>query len=86
MCSYSSLRAPREINLSNSKVRFLGRSMELAPYLRTCWDACSTDWGRPIDEGPEILPDARMDINGPAHESGGEELSGGVYPDRRVCH
>ena len=51
------------INLSNSKVRFLGRSMELgvsADMLGRVFDGL----GRPIDNGPEILPDARMDING----------------------
>lgn len=51
------------INLSNSKVRFLGRSMELgvsADMLGRVFDGL----GNPIDDGPEILPDARMDING----------------------
>lgn len=51
------------INLSNSKVRFLGRSMELGvseDMLSRVFDGL----GRPIDGGPEILPDARMDING----------------------
>ena len=51
------------INLSNSKVRFLGRSMELGvseDMLGRVFDGL----GRPIDGGPEILPDARMDING----------------------
>ena len=31
------------INLSNSKVRFLGRSMELV-YRKICLDVSSTDW------------------------------------------
>lgn len=51
------------INLSNSKVRFLGRSMELAvsaDMLARVFDGL----GRPIDGGPEILPDKRLDING----------------------
>ncbi|MDF2951545.1 MAG: atpB [Anaerocolumna sp.] len=51
------------INLSNSKVRFLGRSMELGvseDMLSRVFDGL----GRPIDNGPEILPDKRMDING----------------------
>ena len=51
------------INLSNSKVRFLGRSMELGvsvDMLSRVFDGM----GRPIDGGPEILPDKRMDING----------------------
>ena len=51
------------INLSNSKVRFLGRSMELGvseDMLGRVFDGL----GRPIDGGPEILPDERRDING----------------------
>ena len=51
------------INLSNSRVRFLGRSMELgvsADMLGRVFDGL----GRPIDDGPEILPEKRMDING----------------------
>ena len=51
------------INLSNSKVRFLGKSMELGvseDMLGRVFDGL----GRPIDNGPQILPDARMDING----------------------
>ena len=51
------------INLSNSKVRFLGRSMELGvseDMLGRVFDGL----GRPIDNGPEILPEARNDING----------------------
>lgn len=51
------------INLSNSRVRFLGRSMELGvseDMLSRVFDGL----GRPIDNGPEILPDKRMDING----------------------
>ena len=51
------------INLSNSKVRFLGHSMELGvseDMLGRVFDGL----GRTIDGGPEILPDKRMDING----------------------
>lgn len=51
------------INLSNSKVRFLGRSMELGvseDMLGRVFDGL----GRPIDGGPEILPEKRMDIDG----------------------
>lgn len=51
------------INLGNSKVRFLGRSMELgvsADMLGRVFDGL----GRPIDDGPEILPEERRDING----------------------
>lgn len=51
------------INLSNSKVRFLGRTMELGvsgDMLGRVFDGL----GRPIDDGPEILPEERRDING----------------------
>ena len=51
------------INLSNSKVRFLGRSMELG----VSEDMLGRDFdglGRTIDNGPEILPEERRDING----------------------
>ena len=51
------------INLESSKVRFLGHCMELGvseDMLGRVFDG----QGRPIDGGPEILPDARMDING----------------------
>lgn len=51
------------INLENSKVRFLGRSMELGvseDMLSRIFDGL----GHPIDGGPEILPEKRLDING----------------------
>ena len=51
------------INLNDSKVRFLGRSMELGvseDMLGRVFDGL----GRPIDGGPEILPEKRCDING----------------------
>ncbi|HAL03188.1 MAG TPA: V-type ATP synthase subunit B [Lachnospiraceae bacterium] len=51
------------INLSNSKVRFMGHSMELGvsgDMLGRVFDGL----GHPIDNGPEILPDERRDING----------------------
>lgn len=51
------------INLSNSKVRFLGRAMELGvseDMLGRTFDGL----GRTIDGGPDILPEERRDING----------------------
>jgi V/A-type H+-transporting ATPase subunit B len=51
------------INLENSKVRFFGRSMELGvseDMLSRVFDGL----GRPIDGGPDILPEFRRDING----------------------
>ena len=51
------------ISLESSKVRFLGRAMELGvseDMLSRIFDGL----GRPIDGGPDILPEKRMDING----------------------
>ena len=51
------------INLSDSKVRFLGKSLELGvseDMLGRVFDGM----GQTIDDGPQILPEKRMDING----------------------
>ncbi len=51
------------INLAESKVRFLGRGMELGvspDMLSRVFDGL----GRPIDNGPEIIPEKRLDVNG----------------------
>ena len=51
------------INLANSRVRFLGHPLQLGvseDMLGRVFDGL----GRPVDGGPEILPDARMDVNG----------------------
>ncbi len=51
------------INLSNSTVKFLGRQMELGvseDMLGRVFDGL----GRPIDNGPEIIPEKRLDVNG----------------------
>ena len=51
------------INLEESKVRFSGRQMELGvseDMLGRVFDGL----GRPIDGGPEIIPDKRLDVNG----------------------
>lgn len=51
------------INLADSKVRFSGHGIELdlsPDILGRVFDGL----GRPIDGGPEILPDKRADING----------------------
>ncbi len=51
------------INLENSKVRFSGRQMELGlslDMLGRVFDGL----GRPIDGGPEIIPEKRADVNG----------------------
>lgn len=51
------------INPSNSRVRFLGRSMELG-VSDDMQGRVFDGLGRPIDGGPEILPEKRLDING----------------------
>ncbi len=51
------------INLSHSKVTFSGRQMQLgvsADMLGRVFDGL----GRPIDDGPALIPDKRMDVNG----------------------
>lgn len=51
------------INIYDSKVRFLGRSMEIGvseDMLSRVFDGL----GNPTDGGPQILPEKRMDING----------------------
>ena len=52
------------INLAGSKVRFLGRGIELAvseDMLGRVFDGM----GRPIDGGAEIIAEKRMDVNRP---------------------
>ena len=51
------------VDIHKSKVRFLGRGIQLGvspDILGRVFDGL----GRPIDEGPEILPDKKLDING----------------------
>ena len=51
------------INLAESKVKFLGRQMELGvseDMLGRVFDGL----GRPIDGGPAIIPEKRLDVNG----------------------
>jgi len=51
------------INLGTTKVRFLGRGIELAvskDMLGRVFDGM----GNPLDEGPKIIPDMKLDING----------------------
>lgn len=51
------------INLAGSKVRFLGRSMEL-PVSPDMLSRVFDGLGRPIDGGPALIPEKRLDING----------------------
>ncbi|MFA6736130.1 MAG: V-type ATP synthase subunit B, partial [Saccharofermentanales bacterium] len=51
------------INIKTGKVRFLGKGLELAlsdDILGRVFDGL----GKPVDGGPEIIPDKLMDING----------------------
>ena len=66
------------INLSNSKVRFLGHSLELGvseDMLGRVFDGM----GHPIDGGPEIIPEERRDINGLAMNPAAR-----VYPNEFI--
>jgi len=51
------------INLTNSKVRFLGRGLEL-PVSMDMLGRIFSGMGEPIDNGPNVIPDKRLDING----------------------
>jgi len=51
------------INVAESKVRFLGRSLEL-PVSMDMLGRVFSGLGTPIDGGPNIIPEARLDING----------------------
>ena len=51
------------INLAQSKARFLGRSMEL-PVSPDMLSRVFDGLGRPIDGGPELIPEKRLDVNG----------------------
>ena len=51
------------LNLASAKVRFLGRGIELGvsmDMLGRVFDG----FGRPIDGGPQIIPEKKIDING----------------------
>jgi V/A-type H+-transporting ATPase subunit B len=51
------------INLSDSKIRFLGRGLEL-PVSMDLLGRVFDGLGKPMDGGPEIMPERRIDING----------------------
>ncbi len=51
------------INLSEAKVRFLGHSIEL-PVSEDMLGRIFSGMGSPIDGGPGIIPEKRLDING----------------------
>lgn len=51
------------INLSDSKVRFFGRGLEM-PVSMDMLGRVFDGLGKPKDGGPDIIPDERIDING----------------------
>ncbi len=51
------------INVAESKVRFLGKSMELGVSLDLLGRVFD-GMGKPADDGPEIIPEKSVDING----------------------
>ncbi|MDR0404911.1 MAG: V-type ATP synthase subunit B [Oscillospiraceae bacterium] len=51
------------INLESSKVRFLGKSMEIG-VSEDMLGRVFNGLGRPIDGGAELIPEKRLDING----------------------
>lgn len=51
------------INLSEAKVRFSGRGIEL-PVSKDMLGRVFSGMGEPIDGGPDIIPKKRLDING----------------------
>lgn len=51
------------INAQDSKVRFLGKGLELA-VSPDILGRVFTGMGRPADDGPELIPERMMDING----------------------
>ncbi|MFA5563850.1 MAG: V-type ATP synthase subunit B, partial [Candidatus Caldatribacteriota bacterium] len=51
------------IDVSRSKVRFLGRVIEI-PVSMDMLGRIFDGSGRPIDKGPKIIPDKRLDVNG----------------------
>ncbi|MBC7246985.1 MAG: V-type ATP synthase subunit B [Actinobacteria bacterium] len=58
-----SFEATSGLNIAQTKVRFTGRGLEL-PVSRDILGRVFDGLGRPIDNGPRIIPDDRLDING----------------------
>lgn len=58
-----SFEGTRGLNVTGTRVRFRGRGMEL-PLSRDILGRVFDGLGRPADNGPEIVPDKRRNING----------------------
>ena len=73
------------LRISDSKARFLGKSIELdvAPdMLGRVFDGM----GKPMDDGPALIPEKHLDINGTPDEPDGPRLPVRVHPDRHLRH
>jgi V/A-type H+-transporting ATPase subunit B len=53
----------RGVDIAKTKVRFLGKSLELA-VSPDILGRVFNGLGKPIDDGPEIIPEKKLDING----------------------
>ncbi|NPV59895.1 MAG: V-type ATP synthase subunit B [Actinobacteria bacterium] len=51
------------LNVAQTKVRFTGKSLEL-PVSRDILGRVFDGLGRPLDKGPRVMPEKRLDING----------------------
>lgn len=58
-----SFEGTRGLDVENTRVRFSGRGLELG-VSRDILGRVFDGLGRPIDDGPNIIPDRRVDING----------------------
>lgn len=58
-----SFEETRGLNIGQTRIRFRGRGMEL-PVSRDIVGRVFDGLGRPIDGGPDIIPDKRVDVNG----------------------
>ncbi len=58
-----SFEETRGLDVANTKIRFRGRGLELG-VSRDILGRVFDGLGRPIDGGPEIIPDARLSISG----------------------
>ena len=74
------------INLSNSKRALPRQNDGTWPYREDMLGRVFDGLGRPIDGGPEILPDRRDGHQRSADEPGGPQLPAGIHPDRCFRH
>src|SRR5659263_311513 len=58
-----SFEGTRGLNIESTRIRFRGRGLELG-VSRDILGRVFDGLGRPIDGGPNIIPDKRLDVNG----------------------